>query len=139
MTEIAAEVALRTALLTTLGNDDALVALLGGRHIHDGAPRGARHPFVGLDAIESRPIGDIPSEVSEHRITMTVVSRAAQRGEAATIADRVVRLLHNVPMGVQDRRIVNLRRIASNTRPLRSGRGFSVRIEFRAVSEPNGV
>jgi hypothetical protein len=124
--------AIRDALVA----DGALAGLLGGPRVHDRVPRGAPFPFVAFARTDASSEDGDDAPLTEHRLSLEVVSRAHGRREAAEIADRIVALLHDAPLALEGHRLVNLRHVETRLRPERDRRTFGAEIRLRAVTEP---
>lgn len=128
-------VALRKAMLSRLSGNAALVAALGGAKFYDEAPRGAEPPYVLFVETQIRDWSASEAQGAEHLFVLAVIS--AQRGarEALDIAQRLVDLLDEAPLILQDHHLVDLRHIASETKREHNGRFARVNLRFRATTE----
>ena len=140
-----ASLALRGAVFALLSGDAALVGLTGAGRIHDGAPRGAPFPHLVIGAIESRPLLDLPEEGEEHRLAISVFSRAASRDEASAVLSRAVTLLADragVAAVLADHSsghgLVGTRLIERRSERLTEARLWRARARLRLVTEPLG-
>lgn len=128
-------VALRKAILLRLSTDSSLVAALGGAKIYDEAPRGAEPPYVLFAETRMRDWSTSESRGAEQLLVISAIS--IQRGvrEALDIAQRLVELLDEAPLVLQDHHLVDLRHLASETKREQNGRLARVDLRFRATTE----
>lgn len=131
-----ARLSLMAAIHARLVGDAELVGLLGGPRVYDRIPRGAGFPFVAFGATDSSPEDSDGAPAIEHRITLEVFSRAYGRTEAASIAARMVTLLHDAALAPAGHRLVNLRHLGTRLRPGRDRRSFRAVVRLRALTEP---
>lgn len=127
--------ALRVALRAALVGDAALVAMLGGQKVYDDAPNDAAPPYVLFADTQSRDWSSDLSRGAEHFFVLSVVSTHRGVAEALSIADRLVALLDEAALTLQDHRLVDLRVLAMETRREQQGRFARVDLRFRAVTE----
>ncbi len=128
--------ALQKAVYASLAADTALAALVGGDRIHDAPPRAAAMPYVALDPIVTTDIGASLGEIHEHRLTLVVWSAGKGKREALAILERLVALLHDADLALDDHRLVNLRREREEVRVTDDRRAVRGELRLRAVTEP---
>lgn len=134
---MSAQGALRAALVKALRADADLIALTGGERVHDGAPRGAVHPFIELGALVSRPLLSSAEEGEEHEAEILVHSRKDARGEvAALMAAAREAVLSGVEGFLDGHVLVNAGTIDERSERLADGRTWRGRLRLRLVSEP---
>ncbi len=124
--------AMRAALL----GDAALLALLGGAHVHDEAPRGAKPPHVSFDAIETRDWSVADAKAHEHFLQLQVTTAERGRAQAQAICDAIERVLDNAALTLAGHTLINLRLIFWSVARSRSDQTFGATIRFRAATEP---
>ena len=128
---------LRAALVKALRTDAQLTALTGGERVHDGAPRGATHPFIELGPIVSRPLLSSADEGEEHEAEILVHSRKEARGEvAALMAAAREAVLAGVGGFLDGHVLVNANAMDERSERLADGRTWRGRLRLRLVSEP---
>jgi hypothetical protein len=135
MTRASPVVALRKALLTRLSGDAPLLALLGGAKIYDEAPRAAEPPYVLFAEVQARDWSTSDSRGCEQILALSAISTQRGLREALDIAQRVVELLDEVPLVLQDHHLVDLRHIATETKREQNGRFARASTRFRATTE----
>lgn len=128
-------VALRKAMLTRLAGDAVLLAALGGAKIYDEAPRAAEPPYLLFADVQARDWSTSDSRGCEQFLTLSAISTQRGLREALDIAQRVVELLNEAPLVLQDHHLVDLRHVATETRREQNGRFARVGARFRAVTE----
>ena len=128
--------ALQEAVFATLSADAALLALLGGAHVYDGAPRNAAAPYVHLGELTERDWSTATDAGVEISFAVVAWSREPGRAEALAIAERVRELLHDVDLEVDGFRLVNLRHVGTETARVEKPEGRRAVVRFRAVTEP---
>lgn len=130
------QAALRGAIVAGLAADPALLALLGGPRIHDGAPRGCPHPFVELGAVETRLLAAERGEGERHAVDIHVLSRRPARGEVAAILDAIEAALPMLASHLSGHRLIHIADPVSRSERLRDGRTWRGRLSVRIVTEP---
>ncbi|MFN3856085.1 MAG: DUF3168 domain-containing protein [Phreatobacter sp.] len=131
-----ASLALRRSLHQSLAGHAPLVAVLGGPHVYDEAPRGAAFPYVTLGDAEVSDWSTGSSSGQEHRLTLHVWSRQGGQAEAHIIAGEIIAALEDVPLDPAGHRLVNLRFATADIRREADGRTWHGLVRFRAVTEP---
>ncbi len=126
---------LQEAVFEALGADAALIALLGGAHVFDGAPRNAEAPYVHLGESEARDWSTATEAGTEISFAVVAWSRQPGRTEALAIAERVRAVLHEAALAVDGYRLVNLRHVATETARNEKPEGRRAVVRFRAVVE----
>ncbi|QUS39295.1 DUF3168 domain-containing protein [Tardiphaga alba] len=132
----AAHVALRAAIHAALKADTALIAALGGAHVHDEVPRDAAFPYVTLGDGGISDISTDDGDVQEHRLELHAWSRQGGHKEAHVIAGALLAALDDAPLTPSGHRLVNLRFAVADIRRERDGRTYHAVVRFRAVTEP---
>lgn len=133
----AADFVLLQAVRTRLSTDATLSGLTGGiARVHDGPPRNAPMPYLVVDPIESRDIGGLEAPLAEHRLTITVWSKAGGKREALAIADRVDTLVDDATLTLPGFRLVQIRLERRDARIARDKTSATATLTFRAVTEP---
>jgi hypothetical protein len=128
-------IALRKAIRARLSGDAALVAALGGAKVYDEAPRGAEPPYVLFSETQIRDWSASETRGAEQLFVISAISTQRGASEALDIAERVVDLLDEAPLVLQDHRLVDLRHLASETKREQNGRFARVNLRFRATTE----
>lgn len=118
---MSAESALEAAILAAMAADAGVRAKLGDplRFEEAGAPRPA-FPYLEFVRHESRPIGGVNVEASEHRVDFAVVSRVLDGREAMEATDAVSAALDGAELVMDGWRCVLLLPVyldATRTRP----------------------
>jgi hypothetical protein len=131
-----AAAALRAAIHDALNADASLAALLGGAKVHDEPPKSVAFPYVtlGETRMANFAAGDDPGE--EHQLTLHVWSRQGGHREAHLVAGAVMQALDDVPLTLDQHRLVNLRFALADVRREADGRTYHALLRFRAVTEP---
>lgn len=127
--------ALQAAVFAALSADAELLALLGGPHVYDGAPRNAAAPYVHLGEINQRDWSTATEAGVEISFALVAWSRQPGRSEALLIADRVRALLHDAALPLEGFRLVNLRHLATETARDGKPEGRRAVVRFRARVE----
>ena len=86
---LALQEAMRAALLAHA----PLRLLLGGAHVHEELPRGARPPFVLFETIETRDWSVADQKAHEHFVALSVKTNSRSRRLAQQVLDEVNALL----------------------------------------------
>jgi hypothetical protein len=127
--------ALQEAVFEALVADAALVALLGGSKVFDGAPRNAVAPYVHLGEALARDWSTATEAGTEISFAVVVWSRAPGRSEGLLVAERVAALLHDAPLELDGFRLANLRHVSTETARVETPEGRRTVVRFRAVVE----
>lgn len=130
---IAHSVALQKAVIARLRSDAALVALLGGAHVHDHVPRAATPPYVALARFEARDLSSSGADGAEHRFTLHVWPDAQGRLGAHEIAAAIETAL-TAPLTLEGAVLINLAATGWETTRLDKDR-YRGALTFRAVTE----
>ena len=128
--------ALQAAVFGALSGDPGLVALLGGPHVFDGAPRNAAAPYVHFGEAAERDWSTATEAGAEVGFALVAWSRQGGRSEALLIADRVRALLHDAVLPIEGWRVVNLRHLGTETGRVEKPEGRRATARFRARLEP---
>lgn len=129
---LALQQAMRSALLA----QNALTTLLGGAHVYDELPRGAKPPFVNFTMLETRDWSTADAKAHEHFVTLEVVTNSRKRDDAQAIAQEIESALDSVALTIVGHYLVNLRVIFSNVARTKSTENFGAVLRFRAATEP---
>jgi Protein of unknown function (DUF3168) len=124
--------AMRAALLA----DTAMMALLGGGHVFDEAPRGEQGLYVAFAGVETRDWSVMDQKAHEHFVSVEVSTQERGRAQALAICSRVEAVLDNAALVLTDHRLVNLRAVFSNVARMKTDK-FGATLRFRAATEPN--
>ncbi|MBI1867715.1 MAG: DUF3168 domain-containing protein [Methylocystis sp.] len=128
-------VALRKAILAHLTADAAFVGALGGAKVFDEAPRNVEPPYVVFADAQMRDWSAQLSRGAEQFVVLSVWSTQRGQREALDIAQKVVDLLDEAPLVLQDHALVDLRFAAAETKREQNGRFARVNLRFRATTE----
>ncbi|MEF3367409.1 DUF3168 domain-containing protein [Methylocystis sp. 9N] len=126
--------ALRKAIRAYLLADAGFAAELGEK-IFDEAPRGAEPPYAVFGESQMRDWSADLSRGAEQIFVLGLVSTLRGLSEALERAQRIVDLLDEAPLVLQDNRLIDLRFLSLETRREQSGRFARVNMRFRAVTE----
>jgi|UniRef100_Q07QC4 hypothetical protein len=129
-------VALRAAIHHALVNDSALIAALGGAHVHDEPPREPAFPYVTLGEARISDISVDGGKVAEHQLTLHAWSRHGGHKEAHAIAGALLSALDDAALPLDGHRLINLRFALADIRREANGRTYHAVVRFRAVTEP---
>ena len=99
---------LQAALVAGLLADADLVALVDDR-IHDGAPRATAFPSVTLGETGQADWSSDNEPGGEVQLALHVWSREIGKREAWTIIGHLMRLLHDVPLTLDEHALVTIR------------------------------
>lgn len=128
--------ALQAALFQALSGDAVITSLIGGSKVFDGAPRNAEAPYLHLGEMRARDWSTGTEAGSEIDFAVVAWSRLPGRSEGMAISDRVIALLHDQALDLDDHRLVNLRHVATETARSDKPEGRRTVARFRAVVEP---
>lgn len=128
-------VALRKAILACLGADSDLQSWIGANGVFDVPPRGVEPPYVFFSEALSRDWSTALDEGVEQFLTLCVVSEAKGTLEALSVAERVVSLLNEAALTLENHRLIDLRFVRSETLREQNGRFARVNLRFRATTE----
>lgn len=131
-----ATLALQTAVLARLRADPALAASALAGHIHDAAPRDASFPHLVVEEATSRDRSGLAAPLTEHRLTLRVLSRKGGRHEALALAGLVEAALDGPTLVLGGHRLVLLRRDATEARLLKDRLTAEVLLRYVALTEP---
>ncbi|MFO1104372.1 MAG: DUF3168 domain-containing protein [Methylocystis sp.] len=127
-------VALRKAIRAFLLADSGFAAALGDK-LYDEAPRGVEPPYVLFADVQLRDWSADLSPGAEQFFTLGVTSTMRGLSEALELAQRIVGLLNEAPLNLQDHRLIDLRFQSMETRRDQNGRFARVNLRFRATTE----
>lgn len=121
---------MRTALL----GHAPLRALLGGAHVHEEVPRGAKPPFVLIEGIETRDWSVADQKAHEHFAMLSVRTSSRSRKLAQQILDEIETVLDGAVLTLAGHRLVNLRIVFWSV--MRLGESYGASVRLRAATEP---
>jgi Protein of unknown function (DUF3168) len=124
---------MRDALLAST----PLRALLGGAHVYDELPRGAKPPYVVFNSIETRDWSVADQKAHEHFVELRVATPDESRSAAQAIGDAIEATLDMADLTLADYRLINLRLIFWTVSRNNSAASFGATLRFRAATEPN--
>jgi len=130
-----ASLALQMAVIARLRGDAALVALLGGAHVHDHVPRTASPPYVALARMETRPLGSSVVTGAEHRMVLHIWPAGDGRKDAHAIAAAIEAALI-APLPLDGAHLVNLAAVSWECARLDKDH-YRGALTIRAVTEDN--
>lgn len=131
-----AALSLQKAMRDALLADAQLLALLGGAHVFDEAPRGAKPPFVSFEQIETRDWSTGDAKAHEHFVQVQVISAERGRAQAQAICDRIEAVLDRGELVLDGHTLVNLRLVFWSVARNRNEQTFGAQLRFRAATEP---
>jgi hypothetical protein len=108
--------------------------LLGGAHVHEELPRGARPPFVLFEAIETRDWSVADQKAHEHFVALSVKTNSRSRRLAQQVLDEIETVLDGAGLSLAGHRLVNLRLTFWSV--TRQGETYGANLRFRAATEP---
>ncbi len=127
-------VALRKAIRAYLLADAGFAAMLSDK-FYDEAPRGMEPPYALFADAQLRDWSADLSPGAEQFFTIGVTSTMRGLTEALELAQRIVSLLNEAPLVLQDHRLIDLRFQSMETRRDQNGRIARVNLRFRATTE----
>lgn len=127
---LALQEAMRAALLAHA----PLRLLLGGAHVHEELPRGARTPFVLFETIETRDWSVADQKAHEHFVALSVKTSSRSRRLAQQVLDEIETVLDGAALTLAGHRLVNLRLTFWSV--TRQGETYGASLRFRAATEP---
>jgi hypothetical protein len=128
-------IALRRAVFACLAADAQLTTLLGSAKIFDEAPRGSEAPYVLFADWQMRDWSTGDGRGAEHFLVVAVISTERRTREAIEIARRVVELLDEAMLTLEDHALIDLRFQTMETRREQNGRFARANLRFRATTE----
>jgi hypothetical protein len=128
--------AIQQAMRAQLLARGELTTLLGGAHIHDELPRGAKPPFIAFTALETRDWSTADQKAHEHFITLEVATNSRKRDDTQSIAQEIEAALDGAVLTLDGHVLVNLRLIFTNVTRTKSTENFGAVMRFRAATEP---
>jgi hypothetical protein len=126
--------ALQEAMRAALLAHAPLRLLLGGAHVHEELPRGARPPFVLFEAIETRDWSVADQKAHEHFVALSVKTNSRSRRLAQQVLDEIETVLDGAGLSLAGHRLVNLRLTFWSV--TRQGETYGANLRFRAATEP---
>jgi hypothetical protein len=131
-----AAAALRAAIHDALVADAGLTSLLGGARVYDEPPAAAAFPYVTLGEARIADFSTGTERGEEHQLTLHAWSRQGGHKQAHLIAGAMLQALDDVPLTLDDHRLVNFRFALADVRREADGRTYHALVRFRAVTEP---
>jgi hypothetical protein len=131
----AASWALQRSIYQALSDSSELTSLLGGDRIYSDAPQAAPLPYISLGQTVNLDWGTGIEDGTEHSLTLHVWSRADSAAEVHEIIQVIRTLLHNQPLLLDDRYLVNLRHEFTEARRDPDGETMHGIVRYRAVTE----
>jgi 5-carboxymethyl-2-hydroxymuconate isomerase len=131
-----AALSLQQAMRAALLADAQLTALLGGSHVFDEAPRGAKAPFVSFEQIETRDWSTVNAKAHEHFVQLAVTTAERSRAQAQSVCDRIEAVLDNAALTLAGHRLISLRAVFWSVARNRNDQSFGATLRFRAATEP---
>jgi hypothetical protein len=107
--------------------------LLGGAHVHEELPRGARPPFVLFETIETRDWSVADQKAHEHFVALSVKTNSRSRRLAQQVLDEIETVLDGAGLSLAGHRLVNLRLTFWSV--TRQGETYGANLRFRAATE----
>src|SRR5215470_6410382 len=107
---------LQRGICQVLANSSELGSLLSGTRIYDDPPQAASYPFISLGQSMLRDWSTGTEDGAEHLLTLHVWSRAGGKKQVHDIIQAIKSTLHNQPLELVDRELVNLRHEFSEAR-----------------------
>jgi hypothetical protein len=132
----AASWALQRSIYQTLSGSPELTSLLGGDRIYSNAPQAAALPYISLGQTVNLDWSTGTEDGMEHSLTLHVWSRADSAAEVHEIIQVIRTLLHDKPLLLDDRYLVNLRHEFTEARRDPDGETMHGIVRYRAVTEP---
>lgn len=127
---------LRQAIYQRLSGDSALIALLGGDHVYDHVPHGARFPYVTFGQGTVYDWGTATEAGEEHLVTLHAWSKARGRKQVLDIVDAVMTAVEALPLSLAGHALINLLAERLEIRFDDDLDGYHGLIRYRAVTEP---
>jgi Protein of unknown function (DUF3168) len=131
-----AGLALQQAMRAALLANSALTTVLGGAHIFDEIPRGAKEPYVAFSTLETRDWSVKDAKAHEHFITLDVATARRTRADAQAIAGAIEQVLDNATLTLAGHVLINLRLVFWTIAKPRGSENFGATLRFRAATEP---
>lgn len=128
--------ALQTAMRAALLAHAPLVTALGGAHVFDEVPRGAKEPYAAFANIETRDWSVKDAKAHEHFITIEIATARRTRADAQSIVGLIETVLDNATLSLTGHVLVNLRMVFWTVGKQRNSENFGATIRFRAATEP---
>jgi Protein of unknown function (DUF3168) len=133
---VIAAAALQGAIHTVLSTDPALLALLGGPHIHDRTPANAAFPYVTFGPAATYDWSTGTEKGDEHLMQLQVWSKQAGKKQALEIAAAIVAALEQAVPVLDGHRLTLLRFAGLDAAYDTALRGFRATLRFEALTEP---
>jgi hypothetical protein len=112
------------------------MSLLGGERIYSNPPPAAQFPYISLGQTVNLDWNTGTEDDTEHSLTLHVWSRADNSSEVHEIIQVIRMVLHDQPLAVDNRYVVNLRHEFTEARIDPDGETLHGIVRYRAVTEP---
>jgi hypothetical protein len=127
--------ALKSAILTHLIGDTALLTLIGGPRLFENAPRGMPRPYVTFTQAISLDWSTASDTGHETSLLLSIWSDEPGLAQGLAIAERIGLLLHDAALSLTGHRLINLRVLSHEVRgPVKEAQQ-RVTLKLRAVTE----
>jgi Protein of unknown function (DUF3168) len=133
---MSAALALQQAMREALLAHGPLTTLLGGGHVFDELPRGAKPPLVEFTAIETRDWSVADQWAQEHFVQLAATTHERSRAPAQAIAHEIEVALDGAALTLAGHRLVNLRLVFTSVSRMKPDANFGAILRFRAATEP---
>ncbi|HEX2592539.1 MAG TPA: DUF3168 domain-containing protein [Rhizomicrobium sp.] len=132
-----AAIALQTALFAALSADTDVQAALGTPpRIYDSVPRAPTFPYATLGDATEAPWNTKTEQGTEHRLALTLWSRASGHKESKEIAATLIDTIDHATIAPEAHTLVNLT-FTDGTHGLEpDGVTYRTTLHYRAVTEP---
>ena len=127
---------LQKAIFTRLGEDPALVGLLGGAKVFDHIPANAPFPYITFGRTSVYDWSTDTESGTEQLFTLHVWSKAKGKAETLAIMELARRALHDKDLALEGHRLINLRAEFEEARYDEDLAVHHGLLRFRAVTEP---
>ncbi|WP_294644779.1 DUF3168 domain-containing protein [Aureimonas phyllosphaerae] len=127
---------LQTTIVSTLTQDPALLARLGGPKVFDRVPERAAFPYLTLGRTAVVDWSTGTEDGAEHILTLHVWAKGGSKQETYEIMDVVSNKLHDQALPLAGHRLVNLQLQFAEARQEPDSPAYHGILRFRAVTEP---
>lgn len=127
---------LQKAIFTRLGEDPALVGLLGGAKVFDHIPANAPFPYITFGRTSVYDWSTDTESGTEQLFTLHVWSKAKGKKETLEIMEVARALLQEPPLALEGHHLVNLQLEFAEARYDEDLSVYHGLLRFRAVTEP---
>jgi hypothetical protein len=133
---VTAAAALQKAIHGVLAADPALVALLGGPHIHDRTPANVAFPYVTYGGTLALDWSTGTEAGEEHLVQLTAWSRQQGRKQALDIVAAMTAALEQQVLDIDGHRLVLMRFAGVDAAYDTALRGYRASLRIEALTEP---